>query len=112
MDHRDKWWTLSDEASYRTALSDLDQTLATKVLPVLKSHLTECELLALWEWTVGGFEYPMLKHKSVLLAERGEFEKLPAIFERIREICHGGAAESASEGHIKKVQERHWVKVQ
>jgi len=111
-DHRDKWWTLSDEASYRTAISDLDEMLATKVLPLLKRHLSERELLALWDWSVGGFEYPMLKHKSVLLAEQGRMEELPAIFKRIREICLGGAAEAGAEQHIREVQQRFCVRVQ
>ncbi len=108
----DRWWTLSDEASYPPVTAEVKELIASLAVPVVKEHLTEETLLTLWGKNVGGFEYPMLKHKAILLAERGRFTELPAVFERIREICRGGSAESGAEQHIAQVKERFSLKVQ
>ena len=102
----DRWWTLSDEDSYLPVFTDVRDLIAAHAVPIVKEHLTEERLLALWEKNVGGFEYPMLKHKSILLAARGRFMELPAIFERIREICRGGLAEPGAEQHIVELKNR------
>ncbi|HZC24653.1 MAG TPA: hypothetical protein VE866_15030, partial [Candidatus Binatia bacterium] len=76
--------------------------------PIIRDHLSEEGLLNLWDSSHGGrFEYPTLKHKSVLLAEQGHFERLPAIFERMRGICRGGTAEEGAEQHIALVRRRY-----
>jgi hypothetical protein len=108
----DKWWALTDEASFEPVLTEVTELIVAKAVPVVKDHLTEEGLLSVWEEKVGGFEYPMLKHKSILVAERGEFDKLPAIFERIREICRGGLAQPGAEQHIRSVRERYCLQVQ
>jgi hypothetical protein len=110
--HSDLWWTLSDETSYASVLAEVKELIASRAIPIVKNHLTEETLLTLWGKNVGGFEYPMLKHKSILLAERGRFTELPAVFERIREICRGGLAESGAEQHIAQVKERFSMNVQ
>ena len=102
----DRWWTLSDEASYVPVFAEVKELIADRAVPIVKDHLTEETLLTLWGKNVGGFEYPMLKHKSILLAELGRFPELPAVFERIREICRGGLAESGAEQHIGQIRER------
>lgn len=78
----------------------------------MKDHLTEEGLLELWGQILGGFEYPGLKEKSILLAERNEFDQLPHIFVRIREICRGGAAEEGAAKHIAEVTRRFQLKAQ
>jgi hypothetical protein len=110
--HSDLWWTLSDETSYKTVLPELEQLITVIAIPVIKSHLTEVTLLALWEEIFGGFEYPVLKYKSILLAERGQFNQLPAIFQRIREICQGGLAEPGAEQHIARLKRHYGIQVE
>ncbi len=78
-------------------------------IPLVKNHLTEEKLITLWGKNV---EYPMLKHKSILLAEQGRFTELPAVFERIRESCRGGLAEPGAEQHIARLRVRFCLRVQ
>jgi hypothetical protein len=108
----DRWWTLSDEASYDSAFTEVTGLITEKAVPIVKDHLTEEGLLELWGKILGGFEYPRLKEKSILLAERNEFDQLPSIFLRIREICRGGAAEEGSEKHIAEGERRFHLKAQ
>ena len=72
----DHWWVFSDEKSYAPAAAEVMQLVTTKAVGLIQEHLSERGLLQLWD-TYLGFEYPTLKYKSILLAERGEFEKLP-----------------------------------
>jgi uncharacterized protein DUF4304 len=108
----DRWWTLSDEDSYPSVLSEVKELIEVRAIPILKDHLTEEKLITLWGKNVGGFEYPMLKHKSILLAEQGRLAELPAVFERIREICRGGLAEPGAEQHIANLRVRFCLSVQ
>ncbi len=103
-DPSDRWWTLSDEASYKPVSTEVRELVASTAVPMVKDHLTEEQLLELWDHNVGGFEYLMLKYKSILLAEKNELDKLPEIFQRIREICRGGAAEEGAAQHIAQVK--------
>jgi hypothetical protein len=104
--------TLSDEGTYKKIFPEVEELVIRKAVPLIKSHLSEEALLALWDENVGGFEYPMLKCKSILLGERGEFKKLPAIFSRMREICRGGLAEPGAEQHIAQVTQRYCLQAQ
>jgi len=108
----DCWWTLPGEPSYLPVLAEVKELVVGRAVPIVKEHLTEERLLELWDQNVGGFEYPTLKYKSILLGERGRFEELPAIFERIREICRGGLAQAGAEQHIAQVRQRFCLKVQ
>jgi hypothetical protein len=81
-------------------------------VPIVKDHLTEERLLDLWGKVLGGFEYPRLKEKSILLAERMEFDQLPGIFRRIREICRGGLAKEGAEEHISAIEQRYNIRTQ
>jgi uncharacterized protein DUF4304 len=108
----DRWWTFPDESSYEPVLTEVTELIADRAVPVVKDHLTEEKLLALWGENVGGFEYPMLKYKSILLAFQGRFTELPAVFEHIREICRGGLAEPGAEQHIAHVRGRFCPQVQ
>jgi hypothetical protein len=104
-DHKDKWWTLSNEASYASVESEVNKALSDLAIPLIKPHLTEQGLLELWASSMpGSFEYPTLKCKSILLALQHRFDELPEIFQRIREICRGGAAEPGAEEHIAKLK--------
>ena len=102
----DRWWTLSNEGSYDSALTEVKGLVTEKAVPLVKDHMTEEGLLRLWGKILGGFEYPRLKEKSILLAERKEFDQLPGIFRRIREICRGGLAEDGAEKHISAIERR------
>jgi hypothetical protein len=104
-DGRDKWWKLSDEASYPAVESEVIKALSELAIPLIKPHLTEQGLLELWaSKTPGSFEYPTLKCKSILLALQNRFDELPEIFQRIREICRGNLAEPGAEEHIAELQ--------
>jgi hypothetical protein len=108
----DRWWTLSNQASYESVATEVKELVTESAVPIVKDHLTEEGLLELWGKILGGFEYPRLKEKSILLAERNEFDQLPRIFLRIREICRGGAAEEEAEKHIAEVTRRFHLKAQ
>jgi len=106
-DQRDKWWTLSREDSYSTVKSEVQTALLELAIPLIKPHLSEEGLLELWDSKIPGtFEYPRLKFKSILLAQRKKFDSLPLIFQRIREICRGNLAEPGAEEHIALLRER------
>jgi hypothetical protein len=108
----DRWWALSDEQSYGVIAHEVTKYIVELAIPIIRNHLSEEGLLQLWESrSPGRFEFPNLKYKSILLAERGEFEKLPAIFERIEEICRGGAAEAAANEHIG-LMKRYYLQIQ
>lgn len=104
-DKKDKWWTLSDEASYALVESEVRKAMSDLAIPLIKPHLTEQGLEELWASnTPGSFEYPTLKCKSILLALQHRLEELPDIFQRIREICRGGPAEPGAEEHIANLK--------
>jgi len=106
-DRQDKWWTLSDEASYVLVEGEVKTVLSELAIPLIKTHLTEQGLLELWAGkTPGSFEYPRLKYKSILLALQHRFDELPEIFQRIREICGGNLAEVGAEEHIAQLKKR------
>ncbi len=67
-----KSWTLRDEASFRATLSYLQKLFQEFVLPATKSMTTNAELL---EHT-GGFEYPQLKTRAVILASTNQIDAL------------------------------------
>ena len=100
----DRWWTLSDEESYLPVLRDIQELIVSKAVSIVKEHMSEDGLLTLWEKILGGFEYPILKHKSIVLAEQGKIDELPAVFQRIREICVGGPASQGAQQHISTVR--------
>src|SRR5262249_54623979 len=92
---RARWWTLSDERSLANVAPEITKYILQLGVPIIRDHLNEAGLLKLWKSkNPGRFEYPTLKFKSILLAEQGELEKLPPIFERIMDICRGGVAQS------------------
>ncbi len=106
----DRWWTLSDEQSFDAVAPEIMDFILRLAVPIIRDHLSEAGLLKLWgSKNPGRFEYPTLKHKAILLCERGEFDMLPHIFDRIREICRGGAAEAGAEEHIATVKHRYPV---
>ena len=53
-DHKDKWWTLSNEASYASVESEVKQALSDLAIPLIKPHLTEQGLLELWASNMPG----------------------------------------------------------
>jgi hypothetical protein len=103
-DHKDKWWTLSDEASYAEVGLEVQKAVCDLAIPLIKPHLTEQGLLELWASKLpGSFEYPNVKYKSILMALQSRFDELPPIFQRIREICRGSLAEPGAEEHIARL---------
>ena len=65
-DRKDKWWKLSDVASYALVEGEVRKALSDLAIPLIKPHLTEQGLLELWESKMpGSFEYPTLKCKSI-----------------------------------------------
>jgi hypothetical protein len=104
-DNRDKWWTLSDESSYGAVESEVQNTLSEYAVPILKEHLSERGLLDLWSSkTPGNFELPSLKYKSILLSEQKQFDRLPEIFQRMRDISRGNLAAPGVEDHIAQLR--------
>ena len=106
----DRWGILSDELSFHVVAPEVTKYLLQLAVPIVRDNLSEAGLLKLWDSNKPGrFEYPTLKFKSILLAEQGELEKLPPIFDRIMEICRGGAAQEGAEEHIAQVKHRYLV---
>ena len=104
-DRQDKWWILSDDASFAPVEAEVQTVLSELAIPIVRDHLTEKGLLELWASKMpGAFEYPMLKNKSILMALDGRFYEIPAIFERIRELCRGSSAKKGAEEHIARLK--------
>jgi len=104
-DRRDKWWTLSDEASYSPVATEVLGAASELAIPIVKAHLSESGLLELWSSkTPGALELPRLKHKSVLLALLERFDALPEIFQRMRDSTANNRASAGTEQHIRQLK--------
>jgi hypothetical protein len=67
-----KSWTLRDEASFQATFSYLYKLFQEFVLPATSSMTTNAELLK----HTGGFEYPQLKTRAVILASTAQIDEL------------------------------------
>ena len=67
-----KSWTLRDEASFQAAFHYLHKLLKESVLPATRTMTTEAGLLT----HTGGFEYPQLLTRTVILAATGQVDAL------------------------------------
>jgi hypothetical protein len=65
-------WTLRDEASFQATYSYLYKLFQEFVLPATSSMTTNAELLK----HTGGFEYPQLKTRAVILASTAQIDAL------------------------------------
>jgi len=70
-----KSWTLRDEASFQTTFSYLHKLFQEFVLLATRTMTTNTELLK----HTGGFEYPQLKTRAVILASTAQIDALRPI---------------------------------
>jgi hypothetical protein len=71
-DRNIKSWTLRDEDSFQITFSYLHNLFQEFVLPATKTMTTNTELLK----HTGGFEYPQLKTRAVILASTDQVDAL------------------------------------
>jgi len=52
----DRWWTLTDEASYKTALPEVEELIKGKAVPLVTNHLSmrDCLRFGTRMWVVSG----------------------------------------------------------
>jgi hypothetical protein len=95
-------WTLRDEASFQATFSYLQKLLQEFVLPATKSMTTNAELL---EHT-GGFEYPQLKTRAVILASTDQIDSLRLTVATLIEKFGGTVADGIQE-HLQLLRSKY-----
>jgi Domain of unknown function (DUF4304) len=102
LDKTIKSWTLRDEASFQATLSYLQKLFEKFVLPATKSMMTNAELL---EHT-GGFEYPQLKTRAVILASTDQIDTLRLTVATLIEKFGGTVADGIQE-HLRLMRSKY-----
>jgi len=95
-------WTLRVEASFHAAFSYLQKLFQEFVLPATKSMTTNAELL---EHT-GGFEYPQLKTRAVILASTDQIDALRQTIGTLIEKFGGTVADGIQE-HLRLLRSKY-----
>ena len=96
-------WTLHDEESLRSALTYLQDLFRDFVLPATRTMTTEAELL---EHT-GGFEYPQLKTRAVILAATNQVDALKQTVSTLMEKFGSGVVAIATREHLELLRSRY-----
>lgn len=97
-----KSWTLRDEASFQAAFSYLQELFQEFVLPATKSMTTNAELL---EHT-GGFEYPQLKTRALILASTDQIDALRLTVATLIEKF-GGTVSDGIQEHLRLLRSKY-----
>jgi len=96
-------WTLCDEASFQTTFSYLHRLFQDFVLPATKSMTTNTELLK----HTGGFEYPQLKTRAMILASTAELDDLRWTVATLIEKFGTGRAAVGTQEHLQLLRSRY-----
>jgi Domain of unknown function (DUF4304) len=91
-----KQWTLRDENSLRSTLAYLQGLFREYVLPATAMMTTETELMK----HSGGFEYPQLKTRSVILAATNQISALKETVATLIEKFGSGAVSEGTRDHL------------
>jgi hypothetical protein len=97
-----KSWTLRDEASFEATFSYLQKLFQEFVLPATKGMTTNAELL---EHT-GGFEYPQLKTRAMILASTDQIDALQLAVATLIEKFGGTVADGIQE-HLQLLRSKY-----
>lgn len=95
-----KQWTLRDADSLRQALVYLRNLLQQFVLPATKTMTTEIELLK----HNGGFEYPQLKTRAVILAATDQISALKQTVATLMEKFGSGLVAEQTRNHLERMR--------
>jgi hypothetical protein len=98
-----KSWTLRDEASFQATFSYLHKLFQDFVLPATRSMTTNAELLK----HTGGFEYPQLKTRAVILASTGQLDALRLTVATLIEKFGTGTAAVVTQEHLRLLRSRY-----
>ena len=91
-----KQWTLRDEESLQSTLGYLQTLFRTSVLPATTTMTTEADLLR----HTGGFEYPQLKTRSVILAGTNQLDGLKQTVAILIEKFGSGVVAERTREHL------------
>jgi Domain of unknown function (DUF4304) len=96
-------WTLSDEDSLRITLAYLQILFRDFVLPAVMTMTTEADLLK----HSGGFEYPQLKTRAVILAATNQVSALKQIVSMLIEKFGSGIAGKKTGEHLEMLRSKY-----
>jgi hypothetical protein len=102
-DKKIQQWTLSDADSLRQTLAYLRHLFQEFVLPATRTMTTETELLK----HTGGFEYPQLKTRSVILAETSQVSALKQTIDTLMEKFGSGVVAEGTREHLEALRSRY-----
>jgi hypothetical protein len=96
-------WTLRDEDSLRSTLSYLQNLFREFVLPATRTMTAEADLLK----HTGGFEFPQLKTRTVILAATDQISALRETVTRLIERFGSGAMAPGVRDHLKLLRSQY-----
>jgi hypothetical protein len=96
-------WTLRDEVSLRVTLAYLQILFRDFVLPAATTMTTEAELLK----HSGGFEYPQLKTRAVILAATNQVSALKQTVSTLIEKFGSGTAGKETREHLEMLRSKY-----
>lgn len=96
-------WTLRDEDILQGTLTYLRDLLRDFVLPATRTMTTEAELLK----HTGGFEYPQLKTRTVVLAATNQVDALRLTVDALMEKFGSGAVAAGTREHLELLRSKY-----
>jgi hypothetical protein len=96
-------WTLSDEDSLQVTLAYLQILFRDFVLPAATTMTTEAELLK----HSGGFEFPQLKTRAVILAATNQVSALKQTVSTLIEKFGSGIAGKGTREHLEMLRSKY-----
>jgi hypothetical protein len=89
-------WTLRDEDSLKQTLAYLHRLFQDYVLPATRTMTTEADLME----RTGGFEYPQLKTRAVILAATNQISALEQCIAKLMEKFGSGTVAEGARDHL------------
>ena len=96
-------WTLQDEDSLQLTIEYLQNLLRVFVFPATRTMTTEAELLK----HSGGFEYPQLKTRTVILAATNQVSALKQTVAALVEKFGSGRVAEATRDHLQLLRSKY-----
>jgi hypothetical protein len=96
-------WALRNEDSLRSTLTYLDNLFREFVLPATRTMMTEAELLK----QPGGFEYPQLKTRAVILAATDQTDALRQTVATLIERFASSPVAARTREHLEVLRSRY-----
>lgn len=90
-------WTLRDQDSLESTFAYLENLFQVFVLPATRTMTTEAELLK----HTGGFEYPQLKTRAVILAATNQVDALREVVSTLMEKFGTGVVAAGTGDHLE-----------